>query len=121
MNRETSKAPFTNLPSLAALRGYRPEDGPCCTVEDFQVDLVNGPRSLWNKSAANVFADDFLHAYPSLKVSTKKIREMWYKHLERLKAVYSRSAVSEAQKKADDAMHRRKSRRAGVRALLSQL
>jgi hypothetical protein len=33
---------------------------PCCTVDDFKIDLLGSPRCAWNLSAARVFCRSFL-------------------------------------------------------------
>ena len=36
---------------------------PCCTIEDFKIDLLGAPRGPWNKSAAKIFCQDFIRHY----------------------------------------------------------
>ncbi|KAJ2911671.1 hypothetical protein MD484_g8741, partial [Candolleomyces efflorescens] len=45
-----------------ALRAHT-SDRRSCSVYDFSIDLSGGSRSAWNKSAAEVFAEDFIEHY----------------------------------------------------------
>jgi hypothetical protein len=38
-------------------------DRRCCTIYDFSIDLEGGPHSVWNRSASDVFVDDFIKEY----------------------------------------------------------
>ncbi|RXW23264.1 hypothetical protein EST38_g2591 [Candolleomyces aberdarensis] len=40
--------------------GWQPDTGPCCTVEDFRLDLTKPPCDKWNLSAKKVFTNAFL-------------------------------------------------------------
>lgn len=39
---------------------------PCCSAENFKIDLLGNPRSPWNKSAAAVFAKDFISYHAAI-------------------------------------------------------
>ena len=85
MGREHHDSPFVNLPSPGAVKAYNPQIGPCCTAESFQLDVLGMPRSAWNMSAADVFAQDFVKSHPTVTCSVPTIKEMWIVHTERLK------------------------------------
>ncbi|TFK70723.1 hypothetical protein BDN72DRAFT_896178 [Pluteus cervinus] len=48
---------------------------PCCTIEDFTIDLTGTPHSPWNQSAARVFTDGLIRATGSLLPNTYRVRD----------------------------------------------
>ncbi|KAF6748655.1 hypothetical protein DFP72DRAFT_819986, partial [Ephemerocybe angulata] len=69
------------LPHRASVEAWRPEAGPCCTIEEFRPDLNSIPSTPWNKSARAVFVDSFLHSdnpeVDTIKPSRKEVERLF--------------------------------------------
>ncbi|KIK03084.1 hypothetical protein K443DRAFT_5667 [Laccaria amethystina LaAM-08-1] len=68
---------------------------PCCTIDDFRVDLVGLPRSPWNISASHVFCMDFIR-YQGLAISDALYDDVlyyFYTRIKGLKAAYAESQL----------------------------
>lgn len=61
---------------------------PCCTVDDFKIDLWGSPRTPWNQSAAYMFLPGLIEQY-SLPPTSEVVSEV-------LKAFYSRVKTLQA-------------------------
>ncbi len=61
---------------------------PCCGPDYFRFDLIGKPRSPWNKSAARVFAIDFITAHQVSKRSFDDIIESFFVRVKTLQAQY---------------------------------
>ncbi|KAH7908072.1 hypothetical protein BJ138DRAFT_406823 [Hygrophoropsis aurantiaca] len=88
MNREDKSAPFDDLPTLREVAAFDSTKGRCCTPSRFRVDLTDVPRSEWNRSAAQVFAADFIATYPNGDFTTKQVVNAWFTHFDSLKITY---------------------------------
>ncbi|KAI5989721.1 hypothetical protein EDD15DRAFT_2198405 [Pisolithus albus] len=66
------------------IAAWDPESGLCCTVDNFSVDLKGYACSEWNRSAAQVFAMEYLKRY-------KERNHMLYKH--RLDTAYQYAGI----------------------------
>ncbi|KAI0762494.1 hypothetical protein C8Q74DRAFT_1174340, partial [Fomes fomentarius] len=85
--RADSYSPFpkSTVASPGLVRGYDPNDGHCCGVNDFCLDLAGTPASSWNASATEVFVDDFLDCGQYNCTDRKKIAKMFRTHIRTLK------------------------------------
>ena len=90
MRRDGSDAPFhpDTVATAQAVRGWRSEDGECCDVENFCLDLAGTPGTPWNKSARRVFIDDFLDVHVYACTDRKKIATMFNRHFRTVKKHY---------------------------------
>ncbi|KAI6094297.1 hypothetical protein F5141DRAFT_1070020 [Pisolithus sp. B1] len=80
------------------ITAWDPGSGPCCTVDNFSVDLQGYVHSKWNRSAAQVFAMEYLKHYKGKNHMLEFMAEAWltwvagmkaqYKHLQQDKVLY---------------------------------
>ncbi|KAI0690608.1 hypothetical protein C8T65DRAFT_587795 [Cerioporus squamosus] len=71
----------SKLPTPEEVATFNGKTGHCCTIEDFRPDLAGTPRSMWNKSAAAVFAKAFV-TLPDAPCRTRKtVEEAFGTHL----------------------------------------
>ncbi|KAI6003561.1 hypothetical protein EDC04DRAFT_2523169, partial [Pisolithus marmoratus] len=56
---------------------WDPRSGPCCTVDNFSVDLQGYAHSEWNRSAAQVFAVEYLKRYKGQNHMLEFVAEAW--------------------------------------------
>ncbi|KAH7907602.1 hypothetical protein BJ138DRAFT_1014215 [Hygrophoropsis aurantiaca] len=108
MHRDEHNSAFFDLPTKEQIASFCPDNGPCCTENRFQVDVTGVPKSAWNVSAATVFVQSFVTAYPEYK--KKAVKAAWVVHFSRLKDIYNdqqRGGESPLQK----AKRRRRERR----------
>jgi hypothetical protein len=76
----------------------------CCDIDSFRIDLTGPPRSLWNQSAALVFAKEFLRVYDmplsDAKFLTKafftRVKSLRLKHIQKLAGPVLREEQSKA-------------------------
>ncbi|KAI6167508.1 hypothetical protein EDD17DRAFT_1469239 [Pisolithus thermaeus] len=81
MKCEDKHSPFTNVPDRAEVEVYvKGTWQPCCTTDNFRVDLNDTPTSAWNTSASHVFAASFRDAHPGCDQSLKAIFNAWVVH-----------------------------------------
>ncbi|KAI5994645.1 hypothetical protein EDC04DRAFT_2515082, partial [Pisolithus marmoratus] len=66
---------------------------PCCTADNFRVDLNDTPASAWNTSASHVFAASFRDAHPGCGRSLKAIFDAWIVHFNYLRQVYAKQQM----------------------------
>ncbi|KAI6018425.1 hypothetical protein EDC04DRAFT_2523962, partial [Pisolithus marmoratus] len=66
---------------------------PCCTADNFRVDLNDTPASAWNTSASHVFAASFRDAHPGCGRSLKAIFDAWIVHFNYLCQVYAKQQM----------------------------
>ena len=81
--------------------------GPCCTVENFHIDLVGYTRSGWNKSAAQVFAMEYLKRHKGENYTLEFVVEAWLTRVAGMKAQYRRLQHDESTLKKYKVLHRR--------------
>jgi len=77
------------------------------TVADFMVDIVGGPKSLWNVSAGRVFTDYFIE-----KTGNNDTPEMWKavekaftNRVKSLKSHWKKDALSQTAKATEQSKH----------------
>ncbi|KAG2010580.1 hypothetical protein CC2G_013395 [Coprinopsis cinerea AmutBmut pab1-1] len=71
--------------SLGGAQGRR-----CCSVYDFGIDLIRGPRSVWNKSAADVFVEDYAQTHQLQgEDNLETVREHFYNRVKSIKQLAS--------------------------------
>ncbi|KAI6103714.1 hypothetical protein EDD16DRAFT_1493474 [Pisolithus croceorrhizus] len=66
---------------------------PCCTADNFRVDLNDTPASAWNTSASHVFSASFRDAHPGCDRSLKTIFDAWVVHFNYLRQVYAKQQM----------------------------
>ncbi|KAF9492484.1 hypothetical protein BDN71DRAFT_1497472 [Pleurotus eryngii] len=86
------------------------DGGDCCTVDDFRVDLIGPPRSLWNTSAANVFVHVF-EAFTGVELDWQMVRTAFFTWLKTLKQEYKLSKKSKREQQNSFIQKRRKMRK----------
>lgn len=86
---------------------------PCCTAEDFKIDLITGPRSAWNQSAARVFANHFLafHGIERTYDALQRVMDHFHTCIKGLKAKRSKGSSSAWRQRAKTALENRKQRK----------
>lgn len=89
------------------------DGGDCCTVEDFRIDLIGPPRSLWNTSAANVFVHAF-EAFTGVELDRQMVRTAFFTRLKTLKQEYKLSKKSKREQENSVIQKRRKMRKRTV-------
>ncbi len=89
------------------------DGGDCCTVEDFRIDLIGPPRSLWNTSAANVFVQAF-EAFTGVELDRQMVRTAFFTRLKTLKQEYKLSKKSKREQQSSVIQKRRKMRKRTV-------
>ncbi|KAI0689976.1 hypothetical protein C8T65DRAFT_588268, partial [Cerioporus squamosus] len=84
--RKDKGTPFppSALANENEVRGFRPDNGPCCDVATFRLDLTSTPGAPWNASAIKVFVDDFLACNRYDCKSRTKINRMFQSHFRTL-------------------------------------
>ncbi|KAI5980873.1 hypothetical protein EDC04DRAFT_2595297, partial [Pisolithus marmoratus] len=88
--------------------------GPCCTVEDFRIDLEGLPRSEWNKSAALVFAAEYLRRHQGHQgehLTLEYVSEAWLTHVIALRTRYKDKQRDDLDRKEHKARNRRRQRK----------
>ncbi|KAI6033529.1 hypothetical protein PISMIDRAFT_13943 [Pisolithus microcarpus 441] len=89
MKHENKHSLFANVPSKLEVTAYtKGTQQPCCTADNFRVDLNNTPASTWNMSASHVFAASFHDTHPGCGRSLKTIFNAWVVHFNYLCQVY---------------------------------
>ena len=93
---------------------------PCCTIDNFRVDLAGLPRSPWNQSASHVFCMDFIH-YQGLSISDTlydDVLHYFYTRIKGLKAAYAESQLLRDTRSKRKQARRRWQRKRAVCCLL---
>jgi hypothetical protein len=55
---------------------FNPLTGPCCDVNNFRLHLEGTTCDLWNRSAMEVFVEDFLAHHPEYSKEVDSVRDM---------------------------------------------
>jgi hypothetical protein len=107
MKRENSESPFTGITveNDGDVTSFNPHNGPCCTAENFRVNLNGNPKDPWNASAANVFVSDFIGCGTYACKNVEKIKGAFFVHLKSLKRVFKKRqldavTIADAKRKA---------------------
>ncbi|KIK20285.1 hypothetical protein PISMIDRAFT_657625, partial [Pisolithus microcarpus 441] len=88
--------------------------GPCCTVEDFHIDLEGLPCSEWNKSTALVFAAEYLKHHQGRQgenLTLEYVLQAWLTHIMALRMWYKDKQwddLDRKEHKARNQQHQRK-------------
>lgn len=116
MKREHRNSLFTGIAPEddERVRSFNPHNGPCCTVGNFCVDLYGSPKSLWNISAAKVFADDFKLHHGDVCDDLKKIKAAFLTHLISLKRALLKRQLGEQAIENEQRKNRRNQRKRTV-------
>ncbi|KAI5986462.1 hypothetical protein EDD15DRAFT_2174833, partial [Pisolithus albus] len=96
------------------ISGWDPKRRPCCTIKDFRIDLEGLPRSEWNKSAALVFAAEYLkrhQGHQGENLTLEYVSEAWLTHVLALKTRYKVKQLDELDRKERKARNRRRQRK----------
>ncbi|KAG2103703.1 uncharacterized protein F5147DRAFT_580307 [Suillus discolor] len=113
MKQTDDEAPFTGviLPHEASLADFDPRRSPCCTAENFKIDILGMPKSKWNISATKVFARDFVAHHPSFNIDS--VQTAFSTHLRSLKRSFKQAGLdnvaSSARQKEDQRKERKRS------------
>ncbi|KAG9227852.1 hypothetical protein CCMSSC00406_0008674 [Pleurotus cornucopiae] len=100
-----------NIQKFTELCGGNDVDGgDCCTVENFRIDLIGPPRSLWNTSAANVFVHTF-EAFTGVELDQQMVRTAFFTRLKTLKQEYKLSKKSKREQQNSIIQKHRKMRK----------
>ena len=92
---------------------------PCCTIEDFKIDLLGAPRSPWNKSAAKIFCQDFIRHYglePTIAL-VEDIEGAFHTRIKSLKDKLKRHRVNSPESCQETQKNRRRVRKSLVTIL----
>ncbi|KAG2014968.1 hypothetical protein CC2G_008283 [Coprinopsis cinerea AmutBmut pab1-1] len=75
---------------------HEPELNPCCTPEDFRIDVIGGPHSPWNQSAVTVFVTAFAEyqGYVLTPDLAKEISSFAFTRIKTLKFSWSRDRLA---------------------------
>ncbi|KAI6095024.1 hypothetical protein EDD16DRAFT_1528847 [Pisolithus croceorrhizus] len=90
------------------------KQGPCCTVEDFHIDLEGLPRSEWNKSAALVFATEYLRrhrGHQGENLTLEYVSQVWLTHVLALRTRYKDKQRDDFDRKEHKARNRWRQRK----------
>ncbi|KAI6152642.1 hypothetical protein BKA82DRAFT_4013063 [Pisolithus tinctorius] len=96
------------------ISAWDPKSGPCCTVEDFRIDLEGLPRSEWNKSAALVFAQEYLkrcRGHQGENYTLEYIVKAWLTHVMTLRMRYKVKELDDEDRTECKAWNRRHQRK----------
>ncbi|KAI6143833.1 hypothetical protein BKA82DRAFT_11540 [Pisolithus tinctorius] len=93
------------------ISAWDPKSGPCCTVEDFRIDLEGLPRSEWNKSAALVFAQEYLKCHRGRQGENHTLEYAWLTHVMTLRTRYKVKELDDEDKTERKARNRRRQRK----------
>ncbi|KII88035.1 hypothetical protein PLICRDRAFT_176778 [Plicaturopsis crispa FD-325 SS-3] len=93
---------FAHRWSDAVERGTT-EETQCCTPVNFRIDLINGPHSPWNQSAARVFANDFIARYEIARTldTLLNIQKHFYTCVKGLKAKLKRRSQTAEERRRE--------------------
>lgn len=92
----------TNTVSEHEASAFNPNFGSCCDVAHFRVHLGGTTCDTWNKSAINVFVEDFLKDHPEYPPQVESVVDMV-----RMK---SRAALDSAIRRYRESLIRREDR-----------
>jgi hypothetical protein len=70
------------------------EDAPetrCCGANNFQIDVIGGPRSPWNVSAALVFTENYLQTKDLPDSDAKAVKEAFFTRVKSIKQEHSQT------------------------------
>ncbi|KIN92877.1 hypothetical protein M404DRAFT_11540, partial [Pisolithus tinctorius Marx 270] len=96
------------------ISAWDPKGGPCCTVEDFRIDLEGLPRSEWNKSAALVFTQEYLKCHRGRQGENHTLEyvvKAWLTHVMTLRTRYKVKELDDEDKTERKARNRRRQRK----------
>ncbi|KAL4061726.1 hypothetical protein J3A83DRAFT_4101178 [Scleroderma citrinum] len=100
--------------SQKEISAWDPNCGPCCTAENFRIDLEGYTRSGWNKSAAQVFATEYMKRHKGESYTLEFVVEAWLTRVAGMKAQYKRLQQDESALKKYKVLHRRRQRKGEV-------
>ncbi|KAI0038003.1 hypothetical protein FA95DRAFT_1506202 [Auriscalpium vulgare] len=95
MKRADPNAAFSGVATPEAIGQYDPHNGPCCTENDFMVDLTGTNKSHWNQSAADIFATSFLNLDQRVGRDFRHVRKTFQTHLISLRRSYVKRQLEE--------------------------
>lgn len=90
LGRTGKHSPFPKwaIATAAEVRKFDPDEGECCTVKRFCIDISGTPASPWNESATRVFVKNFLTVAQFKCRNRSKIRDMFRSHFKTLQRHY---------------------------------
>ena len=104
--------------SQKEIHAWSPKHGPCCTVTNFCIDLDGLPRSEWNKSAAEVFAAEYLKCHAGENHTLEYITEAWLTRVTAIRAQYKLQQRNESEVKSLKVQRCRRQRKHEVRTAM---
>ncbi|RPD60434.1 hypothetical protein L227DRAFT_502152, partial [Lentinus tigrinus ALCF2SS1-6] len=98
LGREHKDSPFLKwtIPDPALVRGFDPNEGPCCTAKKFCIDILGTPASTWNTSATKVFVQDFLTVPQHACRNRKKVHAMFRSHFRTLQRHFEKVGLEKS-------------------------
>ncbi|RPD67748.1 hypothetical protein L226DRAFT_474467, partial [Lentinus tigrinus ALCF2SS1-7] len=101
LGREHKDSPFLKrtIPDPALVRGFDPNEGPCCTAKKFCIDILGTPASTWNTSATKVFVQDFLTVPQHACRNRKKVHAMFRSHIKTLQRHFKKVGMAKTKGK----------------------
>lgn len=86
------------------------------TAANFRINIQGKPRSSWNRSAARVFARDYIEKLqmPNTFAMYQAVENTFFVHLKYLTALYRTSQKSRATQTIQNSKSRRAARKRGV-------
>lgn len=80
---------------------------PCCTIDDFKLDLLGPLESNWNESAGRVFCRDFLDFHGLPDDATRDITSAFFTRIKTLKAKYKKTLLQQWERREIEKKNRR--------------
>ncbi|KAJ2911873.1 hypothetical protein MD484_g8539, partial [Candolleomyces efflorescens] len=104
-----------NEEDRAVVRGYKPNEGPPCTIENFRLDLHGPPCGVWNKAARKVFIKGLLEtkaeALSSYKPTTKTLENLFVSNFKNARAKLKWARMPEPRQELIKQAHRQTERK----------
>jgi hypothetical protein len=91
---------------------------PCCSIAAFRIDILDVPRSPWNRSAAQVFCKSFLPESEHNPDTVKATEDAFFIRIKSLKKDYQNADGDSEARKRNARVARRNSRKYHVRVAL---
>jgi hypothetical protein len=117
MHHPSTDSPWTGITDAhdPAVDGFQLGGPACCTPEHFKIDIRGNPRSPWNKSAAKVFARDFIqHDY--ICKDYDLVQDKFLTHIKGLKSCFALETKQESARETKRKAASKRERKRGVSA-----
>lgn len=118
MNRESGDSAFddNHIATAEDLSAFDVTSSTrCCTAQTFRVELTaRGERTVWNKSAAKVFVDNFRLHYPNHAV--KAVEQAFFTYLRSVKRQFKSCSTDPSELFRQQTKRTRYQRKSNVRS-----